>query len=281
MNRLIIIGFVLLGALVSCNSDGLKTHESGLQYKFFNQTKDTEGPEVGDIISIKFKFTNENNEVIEESDLFRTQLQAPSHDGGSIEDALAMMHVGDSALFLIKAENYYTQTRKIRVPSDIDPVEYLHFYIKMSNVMSFDEFEQERHAARISNERMEDKMLDDYLKRANITVEPTASGLYYIEKEKGDGPAPVPGKKVLVHYMGYFIDGKIFDSSYDRKQPFEFTLGVGDVIIGWDEGISKMHEGGKAQLVIPSSLAYGAEQVGPIPPNATLIFDVELVRANQ
>lgn len=274
LNSLIIIVFI---TLVGCSSNEWKTHESGLEYKFVNQDKMAAMPMIGDIIAIEFRFTNSEDKLIEESDLFRTQLQKPSHLGGSIEDALTIMHKGDSAIFLIKAEDYYTKTRQVRVPEGIKPTEMLKFHIKMVDVMPFDDFEQERQAARISDERFEDKLLEDYIERTNIQVEPTASGMYYIVKEEGSGLAPTPGKKVTVHYMGYFIDGKLFDSSYDRNKPFTFTLGVGEVIFGWDEGISKMKVGGKAQLVIPSSLAYGSKKNGPIPPHSTLVFDVELI----
>lgn len=105
----------------------------------------------------------------------------------------------------------------------------------------------------------------------------TASGLEYVEIEAGTGPVPQPGDIVSVHYTGTLEDGTKFDSSLDRGQPFQFTLGQGAVIPGWDEGIALMREGGKAQLIIPPALGYGESGSGSIPPNATLIFDVELV----
>jgi peptidylprolyl isomerase len=106
----------------------------------------------------------------------------------------------------------------------------------------------------------------------------TASGLKYIEIEKGSGPAPQPGEVVAVNYRGMLEDGTEFDNSYDRGQPFEFALGQGMVIPGWDEGIAMMNEGGKATLIIPPELAYGETGAsGAIPPNATLTFEVELV----
>lgn len=107
----------------------------------------------------------------------------------------------------------------------------------------------------------------------------TPSGLKYIEIQEGDGATPKKGQTVVVHYIGTLEDGTKFDSSRDRNQPFSFKLGVGKVIKGWDEGLSTMKVGGRRQLIIPPELGYGASGAGGvIPPNATLIFDVELLR---
>jgi peptidylprolyl isomerase len=107
----------------------------------------------------------------------------------------------------------------------------------------------------------------------------TPSGLKYIEIKEGNGATPKTGQTVVVHYTGTLEDGTKFDSSRDRNQPFSFKLGVGQVIKGWDEGLSTMKVGGRRQLIIPSELGYGARGAGGvIPPNATLIFDVELLR---
>ncbi|MEF3273019.1 MAG: FKBP-type peptidyl-prolyl cis-trans isomerase [Chloroflexus sp.] len=106
----------------------------------------------------------------------------------------------------------------------------------------------------------------------------TASGLQYVEVQAGIGEQPQPGAVVAVHYRGMLADGSVFDSSYERGEPIRFPLGVGMVIPGWDEGISLMRVGGKARLIIPPHLGYGVMGYPPvIPPNATLIFDVELV----
>ena len=106
----------------------------------------------------------------------------------------------------------------------------------------------------------------------------TTSGLEYIEVEAGTGAQAEAGKTVAVHYTGKFQDGKVFDSSISRGEPIEFQLGKGNVIRGWDEGIALMKAGGKAQLIIPPDMAYGERGAGGvIPPNATLVFDVELV----
>ena len=106
----------------------------------------------------------------------------------------------------------------------------------------------------------------------------TASGLQYTEIVAGTGETPKPGDIVSVHYTGTLTNGVVFDSSYGRGQPIQFPLGQGRVIAGWDEGIGLMKTGGKARLTIPPALGYGAQGAGGvIPPNATLIFDVELV----
>jgi peptidylprolyl isomerase len=106
----------------------------------------------------------------------------------------------------------------------------------------------------------------------------TPSGLKYVDEVVGGGDSPQQGKKVKVHYTGRLTDGKKFDSSVDRGQPFEFTIGIGQVIKGWDEGVMSMKVGGKRQLIIPPDLGYGARGApGAIPPNAELIFDVELL----
>ena len=105
----------------------------------------------------------------------------------------------------------------------------------------------------------------------------TASGLQYWDITTGTGATAAPGNAVKVHYTGWLADGTKFDSSVDRNQPFEFRLGVGRVIKGWDEGVTGMKVGGKRQLRIPPDLAYGSRGVGSIPPNSTLIFDVELL----
>ena len=106
----------------------------------------------------------------------------------------------------------------------------------------------------------------------------TASGLEYTDEVVGEGASPVAGQKVTVHYTGTFPDGRKFDSSRDRSQPFVFTIGKGQVIKGWDEGVASMKVGGQRILTVPSQLAYGAAGAGNvIPPNATLLFDVELL----
>ncbi|AFZ02321.1 FKBP-type peptidyl-prolyl cis-trans isomerase [Calothrix sp. PCC 6303] len=106
----------------------------------------------------------------------------------------------------------------------------------------------------------------------------TASGLKYTDVKVGTGATPKTGQTVTVHYVGTLENGTKFDSSRDRGQPFDFTIGKGEVIKGWDEGLSTMKVGGRRNLIIPAKLGYGEQGAGgAIPPNATLLFDVELL----
>ncbi|MCD4793034.1 MAG: FKBP-type peptidyl-prolyl cis-trans isomerase [Bacteroidales bacterium] len=126
-----------------------------------------------------------------------------------------------------------------------------------------------------SKSEKEMELLQAYITEHNITTEPTASGLYYIETLEGTGDYAATGNKVKVHYEGRLIDGEVFDSSFDRGKPSEFI--VGQLIQGWNEGLTYMKIGGKATLIIPSKLAYGTKGSDNIPGYSTLIFDLELI----
>ncbi len=132
--------------------------------------------------------------------------------------------------------------------------------------------------AKAEREAAAKKAQDELLGKISEGFEQTPSGLRYKIIQKGTGVKPEKGQTVAVHYKGMFADGGVFDSSYNRGEPIEFPVGMGQVIAGWDEGIMLLNKGDKARFVIPSNLAYGEQGAGGvIPPNATLVFDVELM----
>ncbi len=145
---------------------------------------------------------------------------------------------------------------------------------KWNAVEAFRTFEGAREKRIAEAKAKQRKLLEEH----SAGYDETPSGLRYKILQKGDGKKATKGAMVSVHYKGQLLDGTVFDSSYKRKQPIEFAIGVGQVIPGWDEGIQLLQVGDKARLVIPSDLAYGSRGAGGvIPPNAILIFDVELM----
>lgn len=146
----------------------------------------------------------------------------------------------------------------------------------------FKQAQEDLKAAEEAKKANSEKEFLDFVKKNHPTAKATGSGLYYIIERVGSGPSPVTGKEVSVHYTGFLTDGTKFDSSLDRGEPITFPIGAQRVIPGWDEGIMLLKQGGKGRLIIPYHLAYGERGFPPvIPPLATLVFEVELVKAEQ
>jgi len=205
-------------------------------------------------------------------------------DTPGIDEGIGLMKGGGKATIIVPSKMAFGEQGKGGI---IPPYSTLVYEVEVTDVQSKADFEKEQAEIKLkdiqqkeANKKEEAQQLQKYLIDNKIMVTPTSSGLYYIEKVKGTGPQPVPGNKVSVHYTGTLINGKKFDSSLDRNAPFEFDLGKGQVIKGWDEGIAMMKQGGKAILIIPYNIAYGERNMGEIPPYATLIFEVELLEVS-
>ena len=176
------------------------------------------------------------------------------------DEGVGKMLKGGKATFLVPSSMAYGETGNSR--SGILPFAPVVYDVEIVDVQTMSE---------------EGMKMQKYLKEHHITAKPTPSGLIYVEKVKGTGVQAAPGKKVSVHYTGTLLDGKEFDSSRKQNKPIEFVLGQGQVIPGWDEAIGMMKVGGKATIVVPSKIGYGSSGKAPIPPDATLVFELELV----
>ncbi|NJW54019.1 peptidylprolyl isomerase [Salinimicrobium oceani] len=166
----------------------------------------------------------------------------------------------------------------IKQGDQIETVEIIREGESAKNYNAVESFRQ-FNGAKAEREAAAKKQQEELLGELSQGFEKTSSGLRYKMIAEGNGKQAEKGKTVSVHYKGMLPDGTVFDSSYKRKQPIDFPLGKGHVIEGWDEGIQLLKEGDQARFVIPSNLAYGSRGAGGvIPPNATLIFDVELVK---
>ncbi|MCC6182982.1 MAG: FKBP-type peptidyl-prolyl cis-trans isomerase [Bacteroidia bacterium] len=188
----------------------------------------------------------------------------------------------DSAAFIISADSFFLRTNRMEaLPPFVKPGDKLQITVTLLDIITKKELDanqkkqEEEMANREKNEGVE---LEAYLKANNITVTPTASGLIFIETQKGKGTAhPGMTDEVTVHYTGTVLNGtEPFDSSVQRGEPATFSLT--QVIPGWTEGLQLMTKGSKAKLIIPSSLGWGARGAGDkIPPFSTVVFDVELI----
>lgn len=272
--------------LVSCqqhnkSKNGFQTTESGLQYKFYKKGNDTTAPHIGQYMDVVMTYGTKDTTLFDSRTLPELQkMQIPmiaSVFQGDIYEGFKMMHVGDSASFTMPADSVWKKLFRMHTtPPGMDSIKYITFNIKLNEVMSADEMRARQEAEQKKAVEKEKTDRAQYLAKNYPDAKPTESGLYYIRTQKGHGQKPEKGQKVKVNYTGKLLDGTVFDSSVNRGQPIEFTIGKGQVIPGWDEGIAMMRKGEKAVLVIPSNLAYGAGR-GKIPPYATLVFDVELV----
>lgn len=296
MNKyLFFAGITLILGITSCKQSKFKGYEeteSGLYYKFFVKTDTSITPQTGDGIAIRYIIKKQSNDstIVNSKNVSRDGsgivkiLLQPSTFKGSLEDAIAMMHIGDSASFIISADSFFLKTNRMNeLPTFIRPGEHLNVHIKLVEIKTKKELEenqkkQEEEMARLQQE--ENERLQKYVQQNNINVKPTESGLYFIEIKKGKGEKIGVGSVAKVHYRGELLDGTVFDSS-EGKDPIEFTVGFGEVIKGWEEALQMMQKGGKAKIILPSSIAYGSQQAGPIPPYSSLIFTIEVIDVKQ
>ena len=258
---------------------GYKLTENGLYYKLITQG---EGKQlnVGDIVQVDLAY------YVNDSLLYTTEsLPEKAYDmvneslfKGDLYEGFRMMHVGDSMSFMIYADSVFRkQFRAPIIPDFVKPDTYLRWEVKVNEAMTEEEFMAKREAEMAAKQQKAQEELTAYLAENNITTPPTETGLVYVCTKPGRGKNPSTNKVVKVHYTGRLLDGTVFDSSVERGEPFEFTLGTHQVIPGWDEGIALMKKGEKGVLYIPAELAYGSRQAGIIPPFSNLIFEVELL----
>jgi FKBP-type peptidyl-prolyl cis-trans isomerases 1 len=256
-------------AFINTNAVSVEPLESGLYYiKHHNGVG--ECPSIGSEVKIKFSATYLDGTFLGASDDLGKSFYEFQVGLGQVlpglDQGVAMMRKGEKATFIIP----YTLAYGDDFYQNIPPYSNLIFDVELLDIVSKESVYSEKASA-------SKQELEKYLEHNHITAQPTASGLIYIQNEKGQGELPRQGSRVKVHYSGKFLDGTVFDSSFDRGEPIVFELGKGSVIKGWEEGIAMMHKGEKGTLIIPFDLAYGETKRGSIPPYSSLIFDVELI----
>ena len=289
------MAMMMVGTMSACAEKnpypGYEKNQNGLYYQFFTQNEG-ELPQVGDLIEVKICcMINDTTPLIPNTQNMM-KLQEPSFPG-DLNEGLAMMHKGDSASFIVNTDSTFKYLfMQPTLPAEFNSTDVMRFEIKVVDFMPEKVYAQNfandvknrnaQRAAQLQNDYADEtakaaKELAEYLTKNKIEAVPTESGLYYVVTEPGNGEKPEVGKPVTMHYTGKLLNGTVFDSSVERDQPFQFVLGVGQVIPGWDEGVQLMTKGEKGLLYIPYYLAYGERDMGDIPPFSNLIFEVELI----
>ncbi|MEI7802617.1 MAG: FKBP-type peptidyl-prolyl cis-trans isomerase [Bacteroidota bacterium] len=273
--------FIALLSFSSCNSgsatSGYITSPNGLDYKIITDNKQPKA-KVGDYVQYYSTIRNAKDSIIFTMNSTHVAelglVAAPKEKGDPIE-VLTMLGKGDSASCLIPAEEFF---KNIEIPAPIKKGDKLKLDLKIIDVFSKDQYDAKVAEMEAQKTAAASQPGINYMKDHNLNGIPMAGGMYYVVDKPGTGAQPVAGKKVKVNYRGTLLDGTEFDSSLQPgREPFEFTLGQGQVIKGWDQGIPMFKVGGKGKLIIPPSMGYGENGQGKIPANSWLIFDIEVL----
>jgi len=272
----------------SKNSGGFTELPDGLKYKIARHGTGTRKPELGDHIEMNIDYrvttaAGQDSLVFDSRKMSGNkpvpyQIVKPRGNGDPVE-VFMLMVAGDSAVIRYPVN----ELKKIgQCQPWMDTTGSVEYHVSLESVKSDAEEKKEAAEKASKQKTIDDQLLQDHFKAHGIKAQKTASGLYYEIKDKGqEGKKVAAGQKVNVNYTGMFLDGKKFDSntdsSFHHMQPFQLEVGKGMVIKGWDEGLQLLNTGGKGTLYIPSTLAYGSTERGPIPANSILVFDVEIL----
>ena len=282
----LVFALVCLSAMVlftACTQKypGYKKTQSGLYYKFHHRDASVTQPQLTDFMRVEMKCYLHDSLYYDwqgtQHEVY-TQLQEPIF-AGDLQEAYAMMHVGDSASFYVKADSiaalYYEQDPNA---VGLAPEDYFRYEVKLVDVKTAEEFQASIEKMKEAMKMESRKALEDYVANNNVNVTPESSGVYIIPLEKGKGRCPVKGEKVELDFSATLLNGQPVGSTFDSPEKFSFVLGEGYTIPGWEVIVPKMHLGERVKAIIPFDMAYGEHSVGEIPAYANLVYDIKLLK---
>ena len=278
VRTLALLGLALITVLAfgACSKyKGFKKDKSGIYYQFHGDIHDTAAqPHTGDLVGLLMSLRAGDSLLFP---MMPNEMVMDSLYQGDMFEALRMMHVGDSATFILNGKQFFEKMMNPGQEYEFgeDP---LYLDVKLYGLMKKVDFERAKaeYEAQLDERKVKEvEEIDAYLQSHKGMVQ-SKSGVYVKTVKKGNGDKVEPMQTVKVHYTGRFTDGTKFDSSVDRGEPFVFMVGAGQVIPGWDATVADMRVGDKVTVLIPSSLAYGEGTRG-IPPFTPLEFDIELL----
>ena len=255
-----------------------ETTENGVKYKILSHDEKANPIGKGDLVLVNLLMTTEHDSVILETFKKNSPRYIPFEEP-VLTEVFALLSKGDSLELLVNADTLFLKSFGMPKPANIKNGENIHFTMKIVESLNQKEILRKREDQQRDLVKKDSLALGDLLKTLK-DVKQTPSGLRYVIEKASTGKAVKSGDKISVRYKGMLLNGEVFDATKEGAEPFSFTVGLGQVIKGWDEGLMLMKEGEKYKLIIPSNLAYGDGGSGPIPPSSTLVFDVELVKIN-
>lgn len=280
----LVAGAMSIGITSCDNTGGMKKTSDGLMYKIVKDEPGDKFPEVNDIIKMHVNIRIGDSVLLDSRKMngdkpFEFPMPEPTFKSDWVS-GIKLLTAGDSAVFYVPVDTAkkYAQGQFPEFAKSTDTVVYEVKFVSFESAAELKKKEEEAASKQMTED---DQKLQAYFSEKGLSPQKTASGLYYIIDKEGNGPAIEAGQMVTVNYTGKNLKGETFDSNVDPQfqhvQPFEFPVGRGQVIKGWDEGIMLLKKGSKARFFIPSPLAYGANSMGPnIGANEILVFDVEV-----
>lgn len=259
-----------------------KTH-SGIEYRIIESHQKAKQLKIGDILYLNMEYRTQDSILFNSKDLdetFKIRLNRPSCPG-SIEEALLLLKEGDSAVFKIDAVKYFINTQnKVNIPAYIKEGDKLIFHIRVIESNTDSEFASKNQSTYTYYKEQEESMISRFVLnyKDQYPLRTFKDGLRIMTIDKGDGDIK-QGSTVTIDYTAAFIDGSVFDSTLERKEPFTFHLGKNEVIVGLEEAVLNMKKGEHSLVVIPFNLAYGDKKYHQIPPFSTLVFEIEILDA--
>jgi len=296
MNNLKRFAFILLGVGLAGSvaaqkkknpANDFKTLPSGIQYKIVKKGNGTRKAVVGDHVEMFIHVSVGDSVAFDSRKMYNATEPVPvtirpSQGNGDLMEGFMLLSAGDSALFHIPVDTLLKGGQPAMPGMKQGVGQMMKYEVNVVAVRS--EEEQRRADSTMAAEQIgkDEQLLKDYFKKNNIKATRTASGLYYTISQQATGANIAPGQMASVNYTGRLLNGNVFDSNtdsaYKHVEPFNLTVGKGQVIKGWDEGLQLMGKGTKGTLYIPSGLAYGRQDRSPqIPANSILVFDMEIV----
>ncbi len=257
---------------------------NGTYYRLHKIGENTEKPRHGDYVTVNLAYTTMNDSIFFKGTR-KMQVDSPAYEG-SVDACFALLAVGDSATFILMADEFFTRTLKTSVPVFIPSDGSMKIKAGMQNIQTLEEYEKEKEAFLTWIEdfgEYEKVVLRQFISSEKPGINPLPSGIFYINIRPGKGKKVEAGDTLTINYEGRFLNGKFFDSTVKRKQPFQFVYGTEwQVIKGLEEAVGMMREGEHSLFIMPSELGFGntGSSTGVIPPFTSLIFEVEILKVS-